>query len=337
MKKILITGGAGYIGSTVANRLIEKNYSVTIIDSLITGNKVLVPKKARLIVADIANIKKILKLIDLKTFDIVIHLAGLVRVDESTKKPNKYIINNYKKSKIFLNLCFKNNLKKIIFSSSASVYGNPQKKKVSENHQLKPLNTYALTKLNIEKFLISKSKKNSIKYIILRYFNVAGADIKMRSGQISKQTSHLIKVVCEVATGKRKELVINGDDYDTKDGTTIRDYIHVNDLADIHLLSVKDLIRNGRSNIYNCGYGKGYSVKEVLHNLNKLLKKKLKYKIGPRRPFDCKYMVANSNKFINHFSWKPKHNNLKKILSTSLEWENKINKINKINKMNKIN
>jgi UDP-glucose 4-epimerase len=189
---------------------------------------------------------------------------------------------------------------------------------------MNPLNPYALSKFNLENFLIEKSKQLSIKYIILRYFNVAGAEKKMRTGLISKFSTHLIKVACEVAKGKKKELIINGDDYDTIDGTPVRDYIHISDLADIHLLCAEDLMRNHQSNIFNCGYVQGFSVKEVLNTLNTILKFNISTKIGPRRPSDSKYVVANSDKFKNYFSWKPKYNNLKYILETALEWEEKI-------------
>ena len=321
---ILLTGGAGYIGSHVAHLLIEKGHSVSIIDSLITGNKKLVPSKAKLNICDIADKDKIYKIIEEENFDLVMHFAGLIRVDESVKEPKKYNDYNYEKSKIFLDICFKSGLDKIIFSSTASVYGNPKNDQVSENDEMNPLNPYALSKLNLENFLIKKSKQLSIKYIILRYFNVAGSEKKMRTGLISKFSTHLIKVACEVAKGKKKELIINGDDYDTIDGTPVRDYIHISDLADIHLLCAEDLMRNRQSNIFNCGYGQGFSVKEVLNTLNTVLKFNISTKIGPRRPLDSKYVVANSDKFKNYFSWKPKYNNLKYILETALEWEEKI-------------
>jgi len=321
---ILLTGGAGYIGSHVAHLLIDEGHSVSIIDSLITGNKKLVPSKAKLNICDIADKDKIYKIIEEENFDLVMHFAGLIRVDESVKEPKKYNDYNYEKSKIFLDICFKSGLDKIIFSSTASVYGNPKKDQVSENDEMNPLNPYALSKLNLENFLIEKSKQLSIKYIILRYFNVAGAEKEMRTGLISKFSTHLIKVACEVAKGKKKELIINGDDYDTIDGTPVRDYIHISDLADIHLLCAEDLMRNHQSNIFNCGYGQGFSVKEVLNTLNTVLKFNISTKIGPRRPLDSKYVVANSDKFKNYFSWKPKYNNLKYILETALEWEEKI-------------
>jgi len=327
MKNFLLTGGAGYIGSHVANMLIDEGHKVTIIDSLITGSEKIVPKKAKLIKCDISNEKLITKVIQNDKFDLIMHFAGLIRVDESVNEPEKYNEFNFEKAIIFLNTCFENGLKKVIFSSTASVYGNPIKNNVSENDELNPLNPYAETKLKFENFLINKSKSDDISYIILRYFNVAGADEKLRSGLISKHSTHLIKIASEVAIGKRDEIIINGDNYDTNDGTAIRDYIHVSDLADIHLVSAKYLLDQNQSNIFNCGYGYGYSVKEVIDTYNKILNKKIKSKIGPRRPGDSKMVVADPSKFNKTLNWKPKFNNLEYILKTAYEWENKLKSI----------
>ena len=252
------------------------------------------------------------------------HFAGLIRVDESVQKPKRYNEYNFEKSKKFLKICLKNNLNKIIFSSTASVYGNPAKKYVAEDDPINPLNPYAKSKLNFENFLIEESKKKKINYIILRYFNVAGADDKLRTGLTSKYSTHLIKVACEVATGKRDSMIIHGDDYDTYDGTTIRDYIHVSDLADIHFISGVYLIDNEKSHIFNCGYGNGYSVKDIIKNFDNILDKKITYSIGPRRKGDSKMIVADATKFKNFFSWKPKYNDLMYILRTALSWEKKI-------------
>src|SRR6056300_37053 len=327
MKNILLTGGAGYIGSHVTNLLIDKGFDVTIIDSLITGNKTLLNPKAKFINCDIADTKNVSEVLNNNQFDIVMHFAGLIRVDESVKEPKKYNEYNFEKAKIFLDTCFENDLKKVIFSSTASVYGSPIKNNVSENDELNPLNPYAETKLKLENFLINKSKSDDISYIILRYFNVAGADEKLRSGLISKYSTHLIKIASEVAVGKRDEIIINGDDYDTKDSSAIRDYIHVSDLADIHLVSAKYLLDQNQSNIFNCGYGNGYSVKEVIDTYNKILNKKIKSKVGPRRPGDSKMIVADPSKFNKTLNWKPKFNNLEYILKTAYEWENKLKSI----------
>jgi UDP-glucose 4-epimerase len=321
MKNILVTGGAGYIGSHVVNLLIDKEYNVTVIDNLVTGNLKLINKNAQFYNIDIGDEKNVNKILKKNHFDIVMHFAGLIRVDESVKEPKKYNEYNYKKAKVFLDNCIKNNLKKIIFSSTASVYGNPKSLKVSENDQLNPLNPYAETKLNFENYLKIQSETNNIQYVILRYFNVAGADEKMRSGLISKYSTHLIKIASEVAVGKKSELVINGNDYDTPDGTPVRDYIHVSDLADIHLVSAEYLFKNNQSDIFNCGYGKGFSVKEVIKTYNKFLEKKIKYRIGPKRSGDSKLVVANPEKFNKIMNWQPKFDNLEYILKTAYEWE----------------
>ena len=322
--KILITGGAGYIGSHVSHLLVDRGYNITIIDSLLTGNKKLIPKKAKFINSDISNVKKINRILQKNKFDLVIHFAGLIRVDESVKFPKKYLNNNYKKTKIFLSICLKNGLKKLIFSSTAAVYGNPKKNKVSENNKLNPLNPYAKSKLMIENFIKKLSKKNDLKYVILRYFNVAGADKKMRTGLISKYSTHLIKIVSEVAVKKRKKILINGDNYKTRDGTPIRDYIHVSDLAEAHLLSLRYLLKGNKSGIFNCGYGKGYSVREIIQTANKLFNNTINFSIGPKRPGDSKYVVANPNKFIKTMKWKPKFNNIKKIIISAVNWEKKL-------------
>jgi len=322
--KILITGGAGYIGSHVSHLLVDRGYNITIIDSLLTGNKKLIPKKAKFINSDISNVKKINRILQKNKFDLVIHFAGLIRVDESVKFPKKYLNNNYEKTKIFLSICLKNGLKKLIFSSTAAVYGNPKKNKVSENNKLNPLNPYAKSKLMIENFIKKLSKKNDLKYVILRYFNVAGADKKMRTGLISKYSTHLIKIVSEVAVKKRKKILINGDNYKTRDGTPIRDYIHVSDLAEAHLLSLRYLLKGNKSGIFNCGYGKGYSVKEIIQTANKLFNNTINFSIGPKRPGDSKYVVANPNKFIKTMKWKPKFNNIKKIIISAVNWEKKL-------------
>ena len=321
---ILITGGAGYIGSHVSFLLIEKGYNITIIDSLITGNKQLVPKEANLEICDITDTDKVTQILKSKKFEAVLHFAGLIRVEESVKYPEKYIEFNYNKAKIFLDICFQNNLNKVIFSSSAAVYGNPKKDKIIESDELNPLSPYADSKLMLENYLIDQSKNVNVKYIILRYFNVAGADQKMRTGLISKFSTHLIKIASEVATKKRNKLIINGDDYNTPDGTPIRDYIHVSDLADIHLKSLEYLLKDNQSEIFNCGYGKGYSIKEVINCLNNLLETNINFEIGPRRDGDSECIVSNSEKFIKAMSWKPKFNDLNYILKTAIAWEKKL-------------
>ena len=320
--KILLTGGAGYIGSNTAYKFIEKNFDVTIIDNLSTGNKELIPKKTNFIHSDISDKKKIEKILVKKKFDIVVHFAAFTRVGESVQSPNKYFENNYSKTKIFFDLCLENGVKNFIFSSTGSVYGNVDKKNILENHKTLPINPYSKSKLMVENYLQSLHKKNSIKTYILRYFNVAGADYLLRSG-LTSNPDNLIKAICEFVTGTRKELIVNGNNFKTKDGTTIRDYIHVADLADMHYVASKSLVASKKNEceIFNCGYGVGYSILEVIKKTEQIIGKKINYKIGPPRIGDASISVANSNKFKKKFNWSPKNNDLKIILKSALDWE----------------
>ena len=321
---ILLTGGAGYIGSHVALMLLDNNHNVTIIDNLINGNKKLLPLKANFVNCDISDKKKINFLLRNKEFDAVMHFAAFTRVGESVQDPKKYYKNNYDNAKVFFNECLKNGLNKFIFSSTGAVYGNVKhNNKITESENPKPLNAYSDSKYQLEKYLIELSDQKKIRSIILRYFNVAGADEKKRSG-LTTNPDNLIKAVCETAMGKRNLLTINGNDYDTKDGTTIRDFIHVNDLADMHILAAKKIIDHDESGIYNCGYGEGVSIKDVVNEMNSLLKENLNVRFGPKRDGDAAYSVADNSKFVKKFGWEPKYNNLNYILKTALEWEKKM-------------
>ena len=318
---ILVTGGAGYIGSHTSHLLIDKGHEVTIVDNLIQGDEKLVPKKANFIKADISDENKIKKLLQNK-FDLVMHFAGLVKVEESILHPKKYQEYNFEKAKIFLNLCLESDLNKLIFSSSAGVYGQTKEiKKINENDNLNPLNPYAETKYKFERYLLDLVEKKKLQCTILRYFNVAGADEKRRTGLISKGSNNLIKAACEVATKKRKKFIINGDDYGTKDGTPIRDFIHVTDLAEMHFIAAENLLIEQKSEIYNCGYGEGFSVKQVINEIEKILERDLNKEIGSRRAGDIEYSVADVTKFKKKFKWQPKYNNLTLILKSALEWE----------------
>ena len=320
--KILLTGGAGYIGSHVALALLDAGHKLTIIDNLSTGNKKLIPIKANFIKCNINNEKVISNLLKKEYFDVLLHFAGYIQVEESIIYPKKYFNNNTKNSRILFNVCQKNNLTNIIFSSTAAVYGNPvDNKKINEESLLQPLNPYGESKIKTEFYLKNHS---NINYIILRYFNVAGADPEMRSGLISKKSTHLIKVASEVVVGKRDRVVIFGNDYSTHDGTAVRDYIHVSDLADIHVKAAEYLVKNKKSIILNCGYGRGYSVKEVLDNINDINKKPIRIEFGKRRIGDSSMLVSNTSKLKNLLNWKPKFNNLKFIIKTAIDWERKI-------------
>ncbi len=321
--RILLTGGAGYIGSVTANLFLDKGHEVYIIDDLSTGSIRNLPKKAKFIKSNIANYKKISFLLKKNKFDVLLHFAAFIDVEESVKKPEKYINNNFYNTIKLFKLCNEFELKNIIFSSTAAVYGNSKTKYCKENAPLKPLSMYAKSKLKVENFL-KKQKKS--KYIILRYFNVAGADIRLRSGLISKKKStHLIKKLCENYLNKKK-ITIYGNNYLTNDGTPVRDYIHVNDLAMAHYKAAKFLLKNGKSNIFNCGYGNGYSVLEIVKQFNKINKKKMNIIYGNRRKGDIAQLVSSEKKIKKTLKWKPRFNSINKILKSSLQWEKKINK-----------
>jgi UDP-glucose 4-epimerase len=320
--KILLSGGAGYIGSHTTLALLDQGHQVTVIDNLSTGNKDLIPENASFIECDIEDSLTITNLLKKEKFDALMHFAGFIQVEESVKNPKKYFINNTENSKILFEVCQNNNLKNIIFSSTAAAYGNPiDEKPIKEDVLLKPLNPYGESKVLTEKYLQSNSQ---LKFIILRYFNVAGADPKMRSGLISKKATHLIKIASEAAVGKRDLITIFGNDYSTPDGTAIRDYIHVSDLADIHVKAVEHLIKNQQSNIINCGYGKGYSVKDVLAKVDEVNQKAVTTEIGSRRLGDSAMLVSDTSKLNSLFNWKPKHNNLSFIIKTAIDWEKKL-------------
>ncbi len=315
----LVTGGAGYIGSTVSNYLIDRGHKVTIIDNLSTGLKKNIPKKAYFLKLDVSDSKKLNKIFMKKNFDIVFHFAAFINNEESLKYPNKYYKNNFLKGKIFFETCIKNNIKKFVYSSTAGVYGN-KNKRVNEKDKLKPMSPYPKSKLKLENFL--KSKRKKIRCIILRYFNVAGSDNKLRCGFNVKKGYNLILNLCSSSL-KKKKLVINGNNYNTKDGTPVRDYIHVEDLAQIHLLAANLINKKKIFKILNCGYGYGYSVQEILQKFNMISKKKVEYEIGKRRKSDIVISISNPKQLINLTKWKPRYDNLTYILKSSLAWYKK--------------
>ena len=308
---ILITGGAGYVGSNGALAFLDRGHKVTIIDSLVNGDLKLVPKKSKFIKSDINNEKIISKLLKKNKFDVIIHYAALTSVPESIKSPSKYYKNNFVKSKKFLKICMKYDLKNIIYSSTAGVYGD-KKGKISEKQPINPKSPYAKSKFKFENHLKKISKKNKLKYIILRYFNVGGADKFLRSGLIKNQ-GNLIKTLCEVATKKRNKIIIFGNNYKTKDGTTIRDYIHVADLSKMHLVAAEKLVKdkNFKSDLFNCGYGYGYSTKELVISMQKILNTKINFQYGKRRKGDIVQSVSKFSKFKKKFKWFPKQNKYK--------------------------
>ncbi len=302
----------------------KEGFKPTVIDNLSTGNKELVPKNVELNNIDICDDEKVSKILMKKNFDAVFHFAGSIIVSESINNPIKYYENNTFNSFKFLRTCIRHNLKKFIFSSTAAVYGIGSNIKLKESSITNPINPYGKSKLMFENILKDIGLNGNINYVILRYFNVAGADPNNEAGLITKKATHLIKNACEVAVGKKPFLEIYGDDYDTEDGTCIRDYIHISDLVSAHTKSLQFLLKNNKSNTFNCGYGKGYSVFQIVKEFDKILKKKLPRKIVRKRLGDPPYLVAENRKIIQELKWVPEFNSIKKIIEHSLNWEKKL-------------
>ena len=324
---ILLTGGAGYIGSHAALSLLDGGHKVHIIDNLSTGNEILIPKSAKFTNCNINNEEVISNLIQSNNFDLLMHFAGFIQVEESVSQPGKYFENNTNNAIKLFNICKKNGLTKIVFSSTAAAYGLVSENKLIDEHtNLNPQNPYAESKIKTENFLFDNEE--NFQFIILRYFNVAGADKKLRSGQISKKSTHLIKKISEVVVGKKDQIKIFGNNYNTPDGTAIRDYIHVSDLADIHVEVGKYLLKNLESNLFNCGYGNGFSVLDVVNTTNSIYQNKIIYKFSDRREGDVEKLIANTSKLLKYIKWQPKYNDLKEIINSSIKWEKKINASN---------
>ena len=322
MGNILITGGAGYIGSHIVEQLIKNKKIIIILDNLVTGYKRLINKNAKFIKVDIKNKSKITKIIKDNNITSILHLAAYLNVSEAEKNKKKYYQNNIIGTKNLLEACKNSSVKNIIFSSSCSIYGNV-KGSVNENRKPNPQGYYAYTKYKGEELIKRLSLKYKFKYGILRYFNVAGASPSGKIGEIEKSHGHLIKNLAIEFLKKNSLIKIFGNDYKTKDGTCIRDYMHVSDLADIHIKGLNYLEKNQKSFILNCGYGKGYSVQQIV-DIFKKIKKEVKVNYHKRRPGDIAQVYADTKRFKKILKWKPKYNNIKKIILSAIRWEKKL-------------
>ena len=322
-KNILVTGGAGYIGSHVLLLLEKQGHRVVVVDNLSTGKREQV-SYGHLVVGDIGRDGFIESLMGREKFDAVIHFAGSIVVPESVKKPLKYYRNNTHYSQNLIRVALDSGVKSFIFSSTAAVYGMPTGGFCGEETPTDPINPYGRSKLMTEWILQDTCKHEAMNFIALRYFNVAGANVKGRAGQCSPQSTHLIKIACETALGKREKMVIFGDDYDTPDGTCVRDYIHVDDLAQAHMDALSHLDNGGESLILNCGLGHGFSVREVLSTMQKVAPAPFPMEVGPRREGDSPFLVAKSNKIRNTLGWSPRYDDLELICRTALDWEAKL-------------
>ncbi len=322
-KTILIAGGAGYIGSHMLRALLEEGFSPVVFDNLSTGHKEFIPKNTIFIKGDLCKENDIQKIFEKIPIDAVMHFAASALVSESMNNPIKYYYNNVSAFINLLNAMLKHKIKKLIFSSTCAVYGEPKRVPIREDDDNNPTNPYGRSKLMVERIIKDIAETYDFSYISLRYFNVAGAHPSGGIGEWHNPETHLIPNILKVANGQKKKLIIFGDDYPTPDGTCIRDYIYIEDLCQAHLLALKALREGMRSDVFNLGDGSGYSIKEVVQAAEKVISKKVNVEIGSRRLGDPARLIASYEKAKKNLGWEPKAD-LKKIIKSAWEWEKRI-------------
>ncbi len=318
---VLVTGGAGYIGSHMVLALLDAGERVVVIDNLSTGFRSAVPPPAVLVEGNVGDEDLVTRVIGEHGVRAIIHFAGSIVVPDSVADPLGYYLNNTVNSRTLIAAAVATGVKAFIFSSTAAVYGNPAEIPVSETADLKPVSPYGTSKLMTELMLADTAFAHDFRYVALRYFNVAGADPAGRAGQSTPRATHLIKVACETALGKRPSMDVFGTDYPTPDGTCIRDYIHVADLVDAHMAALRYLENGGQADVFNCGYSSGYSVLDVIEAVKRAAGGPFPVNLGPRRPGDAEAIVANSAKIRERLGWTPKLDNLDTIVTHAFAWE----------------
>ena len=321
---VLVTGGAGYIGSHMVWKLLDEGEDVVVIDRLSTGFDWAVAPEAELVIADVADQETVEAVIRRRGVDAIIHFAGSIVVPESVSDPLGYYLNNTVRSRALLESAVRQGVPHFIFSSTAAVYGTPDEVPVAEDAATRPESPYGASKLMTEWMLRDTAAAHDFAYAALRYFNVSGADPRMRTGQSTKGATHLIKVASEAATGKRPFIEVYGTDYPTPDGTCIRDYIHVSDLVEAHYLALRRLRAGGGSIVANCGYGRGYSVREVVDTVKKVVGRDFEVRMQGRRPGDAVTVVANAERARREFGWTPRYDDLSTIVAHAAEWEERL-------------
>jgi UDP-glucose 4-epimerase len=321
--RVLVTGGAGYIGSHILCCLRDAGHEAVALDNLYSGHRWAVGD-AELVELDLADTGAIRALLESRRFDAVVHCAGHIWVGESVRDPGKYYLNNAARAFGLFELCARAAVPAVIFSSTAAVYGQPETQPIDESTPLRPINPYGASKMMAEWALRDIAAAHGMRFAILRYFNVAGADGRLRVGEATPDNNHLIKVACEAAIGRREGLKINGTDYPTPDGTCIRDYVHVEDLADAHLAAIRHLSDGGKSFIANCGYGHGFSVREVIDAVRRVTGRPIRVEPGPRRPGDPPSLVADATRIGRLLAWRPRHDDLDAIVGTAWSWEQRL-------------
>lgn len=322
---VMVTGGAGYIGSHMVWELLDNDEEVIVVDNLVTGFKWSIPDAVTFVNADVGNQEMMEHVLREHNVDSIVHFAGSVVVPESLEDPLKYYQNNTGNSRNLVAAAVKVGIKRFIFSSTAAVYGEPLTTgPIAENAILNPMSPYGTSKLMTELMIRDTALAHDLNYVILRYFNVAGCDLKGRTGQSTAGATHLIKVACEAAAGKRPMMKVFGTDYDTEDGSCIRDFIHVNDLVNAHYVALNFLRKGGQKFTANCGYSRGYSVFDVINAVKRVSGNDFRVVKTDRRAGDIPALTANSHRLQSRLEWKPKHNDLDLIVSSALEWEKKL-------------
>ncbi len=321
---VLVTGGAGYIGSHAVLALRDAGVGVVVLDDLSTGVREAVPEGVPLRVGTVGDAALVDEVLTGHKVTAVMHFAGSIVVPESVENPLKYYRNNTLNSQVLIERCVHHGVGRFIFSSTAAVYGLPERLPVAEDAPTAPINPYGASKLMTESILRDCAAAYPLRYVALRYFNVAGADPEGRSGQSTPMATHLIKVACQAVLGRRGALSIFGEDYPTRDGTGVRDYIHVSDLAEAHVLALDHLARGGESLVLNCGYGHGYSVREVVEAVGAEAGRPVPVETAPRRAGDPPALVAAADRIRQVFGWQPRHDDLATIVATALAWERRL-------------
>jgi UDP-glucose 4-epimerase len=321
---VLVTGGAGYIGSHVVLALVDAGWSVVVVDDLSTGRRDLVPTEVPFVDGDVGDEALMGRVIGDHGCAAVLHFAGSIVIPESVVDPLKYYRNNTVASRALIEASVAAEVTAFVFSSTAAVYGTPATVPVGEEAPVQPINPYGASKLMTEWILRDTSAATDLRYAALRYFNVAGADAAGRSGQCSREATHLIKIACETAVGKRPHMNLYGDDYETPDGTCVRDYIHVSDLATAHLAALEHLLAGGDDMVLNCGYGRGFSVRQVLAAVERAAGTPLDVDVAPRRPGDAPELVADPRRLRQRLAWAPTHDDLDTIVESALAWERRL-------------
>ena len=322
---VLVTGGAGYIGSHAVLALRDRGWPVTVIDNLSTGFRFAVPEGVAFYQGDIADADLLARIFAEQGIRAIMHFAGSIIVPESVSDPLKYYANNTVKSRALMQAAVDAGVPHFIFSSTAATYGIPETSPIAEDSPKRPINPYGWSKLMTEQMLADTAAAHPLNYCVLRYFNVAGADPQARSGQSTAGATHLIKVAVEAALGKRQNVGVFGTDYDTPDGTGVRDYIHVSDLADAHVLALDALLAApDRSLTMNCGYGRGFSVLEVLDAVDRVTNMRIERVLAPRRAGDPDSLVSDPARIKATLPWQPRHDRLEEIVTHALAWERKL-------------